>query len=182
MSIPKEPRQLMINLMYLVLTALLALNVSAEILNAFNLVNKGISNTNTILSDKNSQIVTGIAEKAAEEQTERVQQINQDAAAVQKLTDDFYNYIEAIKTELIEYTGGTIPDKHSGLPKLKGESDTEKPTTLLINRGKAAEMRAEIEKVAAEYKKILEKWDGGAKASQLTLAVDETDAVANKLT
>jgi len=35
MSIPKEPRQIMINLMYLVLTALLALNVSNEILNAF---------------------------------------------------------------------------------------------------------------------------------------------------
>ena len=66
MSIPKEPRQLMINLMYLVLTALLALNVSAEILNAFNLVNKGIGNTNTILQDKNNQIVAGIAGKADE--------------------------------------------------------------------------------------------------------------------
>lgn len=32
MSIPKEPRQLMINVMYIVLTALLALNVSAEVL------------------------------------------------------------------------------------------------------------------------------------------------------
>ena len=35
MSLPKEPRQLMINLMYLVLTAMLALNVSSEILHAF---------------------------------------------------------------------------------------------------------------------------------------------------
>ena len=32
MSIPKEPRQIMINLMYLVLTAMLALNVSSEII------------------------------------------------------------------------------------------------------------------------------------------------------
>jgi hypothetical protein len=39
MSIPKENRQQMINMMYLVLTALLALNVSAEILNAFSLIN-----------------------------------------------------------------------------------------------------------------------------------------------
>lgn len=153
MSIPKEPRQLMINLMYLVLTALLALNVSAEILNAFNLVNKGIGNTNTILSDKNSQIVAGIADKAAEEQTDRVQQINQDAIAVQKITSEFYSYIEGIKDELIEYTGGTIPDKHTGLEKLKGESDTEKPTTMFINRGKGAELKAEIERVGEEYKK-----------------------------
>ena len=46
MSIPKEPRQLMINLMYLVLTAMLALNVSAEIINAFFSLNKGIKDSN----------------------------------------------------------------------------------------------------------------------------------------
>jgi hypothetical protein len=38
-ALPKEPRQKMINIMYLVLTALLALNVSAEILNAFKVLN-----------------------------------------------------------------------------------------------------------------------------------------------
>jgi len=38
MALPAEPRQKMINLMYLVLTALLALNVSSEILNAFKVV------------------------------------------------------------------------------------------------------------------------------------------------
>jgi hypothetical protein len=42
MSLPKEPRQKMINLMYLVLTALLALNVSSEILNAFKTVNNSL--------------------------------------------------------------------------------------------------------------------------------------------
>ena len=46
MSLPKEPRQKMINIMYLVLTALLALNVSSEILNAFKTVNKSLENTN----------------------------------------------------------------------------------------------------------------------------------------
>ena len=46
MALPAEPRQKMINLMYLVLTALLALNVSAEILNAFKTVNRSIEGTN----------------------------------------------------------------------------------------------------------------------------------------
>ena len=40
------PRQKMINMMYLVLTALLALNVSTEVLNAFHLVNEGLQNSN----------------------------------------------------------------------------------------------------------------------------------------
>ena len=42
MALPKEPRQKMINIMYLVLTALLALNVSSEILNAFKVVDKSL--------------------------------------------------------------------------------------------------------------------------------------------
>ena len=47
MSIPKEPRQLMINLMYLVLTALLALNVSAEVMNAFKVIDDSLVASNT---------------------------------------------------------------------------------------------------------------------------------------
>ena len=54
MSLPKEPRQKMINMMYLVLTALLALNVSSEILNAFKTVNTSITTSNTIITDKNN--------------------------------------------------------------------------------------------------------------------------------
>jgi hypothetical protein len=42
MALPREPRQKMINMMYLVLTAMLALNVSSEILNAFKTVNKSL--------------------------------------------------------------------------------------------------------------------------------------------
>ena len=55
MSLPKEPRQKMINMMYLVLTALLALNVSAEILNAFKTVNNSIIKSNTVVTEKNNR-------------------------------------------------------------------------------------------------------------------------------
>ena len=47
MAIPKEPRQLMINIMYLVLTALLALNVSAEVMNAFKTIDDSLVKSNT---------------------------------------------------------------------------------------------------------------------------------------
>lgn len=52
MSLPKEPRQLMINLMYLVLTALLAMNVSSEILNAFKIVDKSINSSTASVETK----------------------------------------------------------------------------------------------------------------------------------
>src|SRR3979409_2467152 len=54
MGLPKEPRQKMINMMYLVLTALLALNVSSEILNAFKTVDKSIGKSNAVIDQKNS--------------------------------------------------------------------------------------------------------------------------------
>ena len=57
MSLPKEPRQKMINMMYLVLTALLALNVSAEILNAFKTVNNSIEKSNGVIDKKNKLLM-----------------------------------------------------------------------------------------------------------------------------
>ena len=63
MSLPKEPRQKMINMMYLVLTALLALNVSAEILNAFKTVNRTLDNANVVLNNNNDIIYTSSQKK-----------------------------------------------------------------------------------------------------------------------
>jgi hypothetical protein len=57
MSLPKEPRQKMINLMYLVLTALLALNVSSEILNAFKTIDSSLNTAGTITDTKNKQML-----------------------------------------------------------------------------------------------------------------------------
>ncbi len=57
MSLPKEPRQLMINLMYLVLTALLAMNVSSEILNAFKIVDTSIQHSNDNISNRSNTTI-----------------------------------------------------------------------------------------------------------------------------
>ena len=60
MSLPKEPRQKMINIMYLVLTALLALNVSSEILNAFKTVNNSLEKTNEVIKISTGDIMTSL--------------------------------------------------------------------------------------------------------------------------
>ncbi|RZK45453.1 MAG: gliding motility protein GldM, partial [Pedobacter sp.] len=69
MSLPREPRQKMINMMYLVLTALLALNVSSEILNAFKTVNKSLENTNTTVDKSTQTIMASLEEKTKDEAT-----------------------------------------------------------------------------------------------------------------
>ena len=59
-----SPRQKMINMMYLVLTALLALNVSKEILDSFITVNNGLENTKSSLADKANETYTTFASYA----------------------------------------------------------------------------------------------------------------------
>ena len=69
MALPKEPRQKMINLMYLVLTALLALNVSSEILNAFKVVDKSLQNSSANLAAANKTLYESLSEKLTDPKT-----------------------------------------------------------------------------------------------------------------
>ena len=52
-----SPRQKMINLMYIVLTAMLALNVSSDVLNGFTQVEEGLTRTNTNVEQRNQAIL-----------------------------------------------------------------------------------------------------------------------------
>ena len=58
-----SPRQKMINMMYLVLTAMLALNVSAEILKAFSMINNSLEATNGSIGQKNDGLYTAFEKK-----------------------------------------------------------------------------------------------------------------------
>lgn len=69
MALPKEPRQKMINLMYLVLTALLALNVSAEIINAFKVVDNSLTSTNTVVNRSTETIMESFKIKLQSEES-----------------------------------------------------------------------------------------------------------------
>jgi hypothetical protein len=69
MALPKEPRQKMINLMYLVLTALLALNVSSEILNAFKVVDTSLINSNISISNSNNTLYKSLQDKLNKPET-----------------------------------------------------------------------------------------------------------------
>jgi hypothetical protein len=88
MSIPKEPRQLMINLMYLVLTAMLALNVSAKIINAFFVINDGIKNSNSIFDDSHVITMTAL-EKNVEQDRGKYQPLLDVAKDVAQISKGF---------------------------------------------------------------------------------------------
>src|SRR5882672_9635989 len=111
MSLPKEPRQKMINMMYLVLTALLALNVSVEVLNAFRTVNKSIETSNGVVDTKNSLTYKSFEESLKDPQTAAKAQVwAPKAEQVKKLSSDLTTYIEGLKGQLIDESNPQMKD------------------------------------------------------------------------
>ena len=102
MSGAKEtPRQKMIGMMYLVYTALLAMNVSKDILDAFDTVNAGVQTTNITLSNQISQRYATFEDQLSKEPEKTRPYYNQ-AQALRKEADSLINYIEALKWDLVK--------------------------------------------------------------------------------
>lgn len=102
MAAAKEtPRQKMIGMMYLVLTALLALNVSADILDAFAIVNDGLEKTNASVENKIEDYY-GIFEQQYLKQPEKARDYWDKANEIRVKTDEIINFIEKeIKVPLV---------------------------------------------------------------------------------
>src|ERR1700712_583667 len=101
MSLPREPRQKMINVMYLVLTAILALNVSNEVINAFKVVDKSLITTNNNISASNNELYSSLDKATTEPQSQERAKIWQPRAIKAKqLTDNINTYIDSLKLAL----------------------------------------------------------------------------------
>ncbi len=101
----------MINMMYLVLTALLALNVSTEVLNAFNTVNNSLQNSNAVVSQKNNLTYKAFSDALADEKTKEQAKIwGTPALQIQSEAGSFSTYIENLKTALQKESGLKVVD------------------------------------------------------------------------
>ena len=104
------PRQKMINLMYLVFIAMLALNMSKEVLSAFGLMNEKFEGANTAAVASNLQLLQGLDQKAAEAKGEfAVAAVT--AHKVEAITKSFNAYIATLKSKVLT---GTEVDKETG--------------------------------------------------------------------
>ena len=155
---PETPRQRMIGMMYLVLTALLALNVSKDILDAFVVVNEGLEQTVTNFSTKLYSTYDQF-NKAQEAEEAKVKPYNDKAKQIRKISEDLVNYIDEVKLEMYKDVEGakTIDEiKGKRLEDMSAKDNFDKTTTYFIgptDNGKAYEMHQKIE----QYKKDVEK-------------------------
>ena len=165
MSIPKEPRQLMINLMYLVLTALLALNVSAEVMNAFFDLDKSLKVSNKLTSDGVKSTKEGI-QPLLDKKPKLKAPLNEGIDAINTEVEEFIGYIDDVYAKLIDGSGdknGVVDegdyikgDMAAGKPLGKKNKDITTRLLVLgdpatgeepygpIIKGKVAELKAKL--------------------------------------
>lgn len=95
----ETPRQKMIGMMYLVFIAMLALNMSKEVLSAFGFMNEKLTENNISTIDKNNQAYANLATKAVD-QPEKFNVLNIQALQIKTYSSDFYTYLEDLKTKM----------------------------------------------------------------------------------
>jgi gliding motility-associated protein GldM len=168
MALPREPRQKMINMMYLVLTALLALNVSSEILNAFKTVNRSLENTNVTVNHSTETIMKSLLDKLSDPTTAAKAQIwYPRAQQAQTLTKPIFDYIKGLKERIIDESGGDHKDPNT---KFK-EDNLETPTRIMVEKGQGKKLYD----LLAKYKSDLLAIDPSIKAEfENSLPIDLT--------
>lgn len=94
-----SPRQKMVNLMYLIFIAMLALNMSKEVLAAFGLMNEKFETSNAKTTETNLAFLGGLETKAGEN-PEKYSELYQKAAQIKELSQEYFNYLEGLKKEM----------------------------------------------------------------------------------
>lgn len=133
MSGAKEtPRQKMIGMMYLVYTALLAMNVSKDILDAFDTVNTGVQETNITLMQQISQRYASFEEQYALD-SEKVGPYWEQAQELRTKSTEIINFVEALKWDLVSQIEETNYEKATGEGLLKNKDTLQYDGRLLYN-------------------------------------------------
>lgn len=150
----ETPRQKMIGMMYLVLTALLALNVSKDVLDAFILVDEGLTKTTENFAKKNSSYYGDFA-SAYELNKTKVEDWKNKAEEVKNQSDELYDFLQLCKKEIVTISEGedteAIHDDKIELKYVKVKDNTDIPAQVMIRQGRGKELKSKIE----SYKNFL---------------------------
>jgi gliding motility-associated protein GldM len=182
MSLPAEPRQKMVNIMYIVLTALLALNVSSEILNAFKTIDQSLTNANAIIQRKNTDIYKSLKAKLNDPKTaEKAAIWAPKADKAHAYADALYAYLESLKHELKVESGLKLVD---GKEEFK-EDDLDATSRLFLNNKSGMTRGEDLHKKLQQYKADLAGIDPAIEKEvipnlPLDLSIPKTTSIVGK--
>lgn len=176
MALPAEPRQKMINLMYLVLTAMLALNVSAEILNAFKIVDRSLTGTNGTINNSTATIMASLDEKRSDPSSATKANIwYPKAQQAQALAKDMYDYITSLKSKIL--AGAEFKKEDSSYK----QDNLDVATRVMVTEGEGKKLRQKLQ----DYRDNLLKIDPLIAAElknslQIDVSIPPVQNTANK--
>ena len=127
---PVSPRQKMINLMYVVLMAMLALNVSTEVLQGFSLVEESLNRTTANSSQQNATIY-GDFEEQMKKNPEKVRQWFEKATTVKQMSDSLYNFAQQLKEAIVREADG----KNGDVKNIENKENLEAANQVMLAPG-----------------------------------------------
>lgn len=159
------PRQKMINLMYIVLTAMLALNVSSDVLDGFTQVHDGLRRSNDNVSTRNEDIYRRL-EAFAEQNPEKGRVWLDRATEVRLRTAALYNLVDSLKLEIVREVDGDVADPDN----IVNREDLEAAAVVMLAPGRKNGQRLRL--AVDDYREfIVSTFDDKAKAGLVAAAL-----------
>lgn len=137
---PETPRQKMISLMYLVLTAMLALNVDKSVLDAFAMVNDSFMKTIENFTAKNARVYTDF-NNAAQENPQKAGELNNAVMKVKSRSDSLYRYVAQLKEMIVKTADGP----EGNVNDIQHKDDLNIPSELMIVKKHGTALKKAIE-------------------------------------
>ena len=139
---PNSPRQKMINLMYLVFIAMMALNVSSEVLDGFELVEDSLR-TSISNSAHRNEIVAGELDTYYQSNPEKVKEWYDKGKQVKSASDSLYNYVQDLKQRIAVIADG----KDANVNKIEHKDDLEAASRIMLGpvTGEGKKLREAID-------------------------------------
>ena len=168
----ETPRQKMIGMMYLVLTALLALQVSNTVLDKFMLIDEGLSQSASLSRSENQQLMRQIQEAVAKRKGKSEDLHYQNLAEeLMSETEKVLTEIESFRSELIEATGGIDEEGN-----YVGASSDAEVMSIALGPGDSKDGRAyTLKEVLDAYRQKVNSLDTGLSIGPLAQGADEIE-------
>jgi len=147
---PETPRQRMIGMMYLVLTAMLALNISSSVLEGFTMVDNSLHATIESTNLRNRSQYSDFQEMYNKNQ-KKVGQWLVLAKEVKTKSDDLYKYIEKFKVDLVKLTDREHANDSAYVKQIIAKDNLDKAGQYGIIGGHGKELKNKID----SYSKFL---------------------------
>lgn len=127
---PVSPRQKMINLMYVILMALLALNVSSEVLNGFSIVEESLNRTTGNSTRQNLAIYDDFAQQM-KANPQKVKEWYEKAQQVRQMSDSLFNLADELKRAIVVEADG----KDGDVADIQNKEDLEAANQVMLSPG-----------------------------------------------